>query len=62
MKKTFILTVLMLLSGIAARGVTIDVDSLRFTLNTDGTATVSSCLYKWTPNITIPQTVRRTTW
>ena len=39
MKKTFILSLLMLLSGIAARGATIDVDSLRYTLNTDGTAT-----------------------
>ena len=47
----------MLLSGIAARGATIDVDSLRYTLNTDGTATVSSCLYLSTSEITIPQTV-----
>lgn len=47
----------MLLSGIAARGATIDVDSLRYTLNDDGTATVSSCLYLSTPEITIPQTV-----
>ncbi len=57
MKKTFILTFLMLLSGIAARGATIDVDSLRYTLNDDGTATVSSCLYLSTADISIPQTV-----
>lgn len=57
MKKTFILSLLMLLSGIAARGATIDVDSLRYTLNDDGTATVSSCLYLSTSEITIPQTV-----
>jgi len=57
MKKTFTLLILMTLMVLAAHGETIDVDSLRYTLNTDGTATVSSCLYKWTPNITIPQTV-----
>ena len=61
MKKTFILTFLMLLSGIAARGATIDVDSLRYTLNDDGTATVSSCLYLSTADISIPQTVNNGT-
>ena len=36
---------------------TFEKDSLRYTLNTDGTATVSSCLYLSTSEITIPQTV-----
>lgn len=57
MKKTFTLLILMTLMVLAAHGETIDVDSLRYTLNTDGTATVSSCLYLSTPDISIPQTV-----
>ena len=44
--------------GFVANGqTTIDVDSLRYTLNSDGTATVSECLYKMTPDINIPSTV-----
>ena len=57
MKKTFTLLLLSALMVLTAHGETIDVDSLRYTLNSDGTATVSECLYKWTPDINIPSTV-----
>lgn len=57
MKKTFTLFVLTTLMVLAAHAETIDVDSLRYTLNSDGTATVSSCLYTKTPEINIPSTV-----
>ena len=57
MKKTFTLLILSALMVLTAHGETIDVDSLRYTLNSDGTATVSECLYKSTPDINIPSTV-----
>ena len=57
MKKTFTLLILSALMVLTAHGETIDVDSLRYTLNSDGTATVSECLYKSTPDINIPSSV-----
>ncbi len=57
MKSKFILLIALLAAG-AARGATeVDIDSLRYVLNDDGSATVKSCLYQGTPNIIIPQTV-----
>ena len=57
MKSKFILLIALLAAG-AARGATeVDIDSLRYMLNDDGSATVKSCLYQGTPNIIIPQTV-----
>ena len=46
-----------LLAVMSVRAATVDVDSLRFTLNDDGSATVSSCLYQSTPEIVIPKTI-----
>lgn len=57
MKKAFTL-MFVLLAAISVRAATtVDVDSLRYTLNDDGSATVSSCLYKSTPTIVIPRTI-----
>ena len=58
MRKFFILFFLLSLFGYTSYSqTTFEKDSLRYTLNTDGTATVSSCLYLSTSEITIPQTV-----
>lgn len=58
MKKIIAFIALLLTySTIAAAATTVDVDSLRYTLNDDGSATVTSCLYLSTPEINIPQTV-----
>lgn len=57
MKHKLILLIFGVLSSMAVYGATYDLDSLRYTLNDDGTATVTSCLYKSTPAINIPQTV-----
>ena len=58
MRKFFILFFLLSLFGYTLYSqTTFEKDSLRYTLNTDGTATVSSCLYLSTSEITIPQTV-----
>lgn len=56
-KKVLTLLLTLGVAGAAFGATTADVDSLRYTLNSDGTATVSSCLYQWTPNIVIPQIV-----
>ncbi|MBO6217054.1 MAG: leucine-rich repeat domain-containing protein, partial [Prevotella sp.] len=58
MRKFFILFFLLSLFGYTSYSqTTFEKDSLRYTLNTDGTATVSSCLYLSTSEITIPQNV-----
>ena len=57
MKKTLTLLLVLLTAMTARAATTVDVDSLRYTLNDDGSATVSSCLYQSTPNIVIPSTI-----
>ncbi|MBP5628388.1 MAG: leucine-rich repeat protein [Bacteroidaceae bacterium] len=58
MKSRLIILLIALASAVAARGTTeVDIDSLRYVLNDDGSATVKSCLYQGTPDITIPQTI-----
>jgi len=57
MKKTLTLLLVLLTVMTANAATTVDVDSLRYTLNNDGSATVSSCLYQSTPNIVIPSTI-----
>ena len=57
MKRVLTLLSLTSLIVLAVHGETIDVDSLRYTLNSDGTATLTTCLYTKTPEIVIPSTV-----
>ena len=57
-EKDFFVLLFALVAACATRGATeVDIDSLRYTLNSDGTATVSECLYMSTPDINIPSTV-----
>ena len=58
MKQTLTLWFALLTTMTVGAATTVDKDSLRYTLNDDGSATVSECLYKSTPSITIPQTVK----
>lgn len=57
MKRAIAILCMVLPGLLVARGATVDVDSLRFMLNTDGTASVTECLYTSTPEIAIPATV-----
>ena len=56
MKKKLLL-LFVLLTAMTVRALAVDVDSIRYSLNSDGTATVTNCLYTSTPNIVIPSTI-----
>ena len=57
MKRALTLLFVALTIMAARAATTVDVDSLRYTLNDDRSATVSSCLYQGTPSIVIPSTI-----
>ena len=56
MKKKLLL-LFVLLTAMTVRALAVDVDSIQYSLNSDGTATVTHCLYTSTPNIVIPSTI-----
>ena len=56
-RKRLLFWILLAMSMACKAATTVKVDSLRYTLNDDGSATVSSCLYTSTPTIVIPKTV-----
>lgn len=57
MKRTIAIFCVVSACLLSARGATVDSDSLRFTLNSNGTATVTNCLYTSTPEISVPSAV-----
>jgi len=58
MKRQLSLFLVLLSIGMGSQAATtVDVDSLRYTLNDDGSATLTECLFKSTPEITIPSTI-----